>query len=95
MVRRERRFAPGRAWAGKLDELERTSRLLTPRRLLIWRPGATRRQSQTKLCQSFMDRPKRGVKAIRTEVSRPAVNLAGGVCGDGGSKDGRSSFTQN
>lgn len=77
MVRRERRLAPGRAWAGKLDELERTSGLLTPRRWLIWRARATRRQSQTKLCQSFMNRPKRGVEAVRTEVTRTAVNLAG------------------
>lgn len=77
MIRRERRFAPGRAWAGKLDELERTSGLLTPRRWLIWWARATRRQSQTKLCQSFMNRTRRGVEAIRTEVTRPAVNLTG------------------
>lgn len=78
---------------GRLDELERTAGLLTPHEWLICRGGAARRQSQTKLCQSSMNRRKRGVEAVRTEVTRPAVNLAG-VWGDGGSKDGRSSFTQ-
>lgn len=43
---------------GRLDEQERNTELLSPRRWLICRVGAARRQSQTKLCQSLMKRPK-------------------------------------
>lgn len=45
---------------GRLDELERNNELLSPRRWLICRVGAARRQSQTKLWPVFHEASRNG-----------------------------------